>query len=509
MRRRLQWGTALGLAVSAAALAAAPVRAAPDQAQTLALLNRVTWGATPSSEAQLEAMGPDRWLERQLHPSPDDALPPAAQAQIDALQISNVPMAKLVVDLDAQNKVANALTDPQQRMAAQGAYQAAMNSFTKQAAAREILRELYSPDQLKEQMTWFWFNHFNVQQLKANIRPMLGDYIDRAIRPHALGRFRDLLEATLKHPAMLRYLDNADNAAGHINENYAREIMELHTMGVGSGYSQKDVQELARILTGVGIDAKPDDPKLKPELQGQLVREGLFEFNPARHDYGDKVFLGRLIKGSGFGEVEQALDILARDPATARRLCAKIATYMVSDNPPPALVQRMAASFQRSDGDIATVLRTMFRSPEFKASLGTKFKDPVHYVISSVRMAYGDRVILNPSAIQNWLNYLGEQYFVHDAPDGYPMTASAWDSPGQMTTRFEVARQLGAGPFGMFKPDQPGATDHPGFPLVQNALYYQATAPTLGQPTRAALDQATSVQDWNALYLSSPEFMRR
>ena len=121
MRRRLQWGTALGLAVSAAALAAAPVRAAPDQAQTLALLNRVTWGATPSSEAQLEAMGPDRWLERQLHPSPDDALPPAAQAQIDALQISNVPMAKLVVDLDAQNKVANALTDPQQRMAAQGA----------------------------------------------------------------------------------------------------------------------------------------------------------------------------------------------------------------------------------------------------------------------------------------------------------------------------------------------------------------------------------------------------
>ena len=163
-------------------------------------------------------------------------------------------------------------------------------------------------------MTWFWFNHFNVHQYKANIRAMLADYEEHAIRPHALGRFRDLLAATLRHPAMLRYLDNADNAAGRINENYAREIMELHTMGVGSGYSQHDVEELARCLTGLGIDARPDNPRLKPELQAQLVRDGLFEFNPARHDYGDKVFLGHSIKGQGLAEIDEVLDILARHP---------------------------------------------------------------------------------------------------------------------------------------------------------------------------------------------------
>src|SRR6202012_14307 len=164
---------------------------------------------------------------------------------------------------------------------------------------------------LQEQLTWFWFNHFNVHQYKANLRAMVGDYEETAIRPHALGRFRDLLEATLRHPAMLRYLDNADNAAGHINENYAREIMELHTMGVGSGYTQKDVQELARILTGVGISTKPEPPRLKPEWRKLYIRDGLFEFNPARHDFGDKEFLGHKIKGSGFAEVEQALDLIA------------------------------------------------------------------------------------------------------------------------------------------------------------------------------------------------------
>jgi uncharacterized protein (DUF1800 family) len=506
MGRNLQVGLGLAAAVLVFAVAA---QAAPPQSQTLALLNRVTWGATPASAAEIEAMGPDRWLARQLHPGADDALPPAAQAQIDALPISSRSMAQLVADLDMQNKAANALTDPDQKKAAQQAYQQAMTAVAKQAATREILRDLYSPDQLKEQMTWFWFNHFNVHEYKANIRPMIGDYVDRAIRPHALGRFRDLLEATLKHPAMLRYLDNADNAAGHINENYAREIMELHTLGVGSGYSQNDVQELARILTGVGIDPKPDNPHLKPELQGQLVREGLFEFNPARHDFGDKVFLGHVIKGSGFGEVEQALDILARDPATARRVSTEIAIYMVSDNPPPALVQRMASSFQRSNGDIAVVLQTMFRSPEFKASLGTRFKDPVHYVISSVRLAYGDRVILNTGPVQTWVNRLAEGYYNHETPDGYAMTSAAWDSPGQMATRFEIARQIGSGSYGLFKPDQPGASDHPGFPQLQNALYYLSIAQTLSPPTRTSLDQAVSAQDWNTLLLSSPEFMRR
>ncbi len=475
----------------------------------LALLNRVTWGATAFSATELQSLGADRWLDRQLHPSGGDRLPPRVQAQIDALAISHQSVAELVVSSDAATKAANALTDPDQRKAAQQARQQDLTNLAKQAATREILRDLYSPDQLKEQMTWFWFNHFNVHQYKANIRAMVGDYEDRAIRPYALGRFRDLLEATLRHPAMLRYLDNADNAAGHINENYAREIMELHTMGVGSGYSQKDVQELARILTGVGIDPRPDNPKLRPDLQGQLIRQGLFEFNPARHDYGDKLFLGHQINGRGFSEVEQALDILCRQPATAHHISAQLATYFVSDNPPEALVQRMAAVFQRSDGDIAAVLGAMFQSPEFRASLGTRFKDPVHYVISAVRFSYGDRVILNTGPAQTWLGRLAEGLYNHETPDGYPMAAAAWDGPGQMATRFEIARLIGSNSAGLFRPDGAGAVDQPAFPQPENPLYYAIVSRTLAPATRTALDQATSAQDWNTLFLSSPEFMRR
>ncbi len=494
----------VALAVASPAGAAAPLKAGD-----LALLNRVTWGANQADAALLSALGPDRWLERQLHPAPGDRLPPAAQAQIDALEVSQKPLPALVAELDAQNKAANLLTDPDQKKAAQSAYQQAMSALARQAATREILRDLYSPDQLKEQMTWFWFNHFNVHEYKANLRVMVGDYEETALRPHALGRFRDLLEATLRHPAMLRYLDNADNAAGHINENYAREIMELHTMGVGSGYSQKDVQELARILTGVGIDANPIDPKLRPDHAGDFIRNGLFEFNPNRHDYGDKVFLGHTIKGRGFGEVEEALDLIARSPATASHVSRELAVYFVADDPPPTLVQRMATTFQHSDGDIAQVLATMFHSPEFKASLGHKFKDPAHYAISAVRLAYGDKVILNTGPLQGWLGRLAEGLYNHETPDGYSMAEPAWDGPGQLALRFEIARQIGSGGDGLFKLDQPGATDQPGYPMLQNALYYGGLSDTLGGRTQGALAQATSPQEWNALFLSSPEFMHR
>ncbi|MDR3508875.1 MAG: DUF1800 domain-containing protein, partial [Caulobacteraceae bacterium] len=424
---------------------------------------------------------------------------------------SHASLAERVVDLEAQNKAASQITDPDQKKAAQQAYQQALNDLSRQAQTRQILRDLYAPDQLREQMTWFWFNHFNVHAGKANLRIMVGDYEDQAIRPHALGRFRDLLEATLRHPAMLRYLDNAENAAGHINENYARELLELHTMGVGSGYSQKDVQELARILTGFGIDPRHEDPRLRPQLQGQLIRAGLFEFNPARHDYGDKVLLGHTIRGQGFAEVEQALDILAREPATAHHVSAQIAAYFLGDAPPEPLVRRMAQAFGRGDGDIAQVLRTLFRSPEFKASLGGPgvFKDPVHYTLSAVRLAYDQRVILNTGPIQGWLNRMAEGLYNHETPDGYPMASAAWSGPGQMAVRFEIARQIGSGGAGLFRPDGPGAADRPGFPQLQNALYFEDIAPSLAPTTRTALDQAISPQDWNTLFLSSPEFMRR
>jgi len=476
----------------------------------MALLDRLTWGISASSAAHLQAIGTERWLSEQLHPGPDNPLPERAQAQIEAMpDVHKFPF-DIAVEFEQQGKTANQTVDPDQKKAAQQAFQQAMNDRAKQAAARSILRALYAPDQLRQRMTWFWFDHFNVHQYKGNIRILVGDYEDRAIRPFALGKFHDLLSATLYHPAMLRYLDNADNAAGHLNENYAREIMELHTMGVGSGYTQADVEALARILTGVGIDLKPEDPKLKPELQPQLVREGAFEFNPARHDYGDKVFLGHTIRGRGLAEVDEAIEILVRHPATATHLARQIATYFVSENPPEALVQRMAQTFKATDGDIAAVLATMIHAPEFAASLkpAVKFKDPVQYVFSAVRLAYDDKVILNTLPIQGWLNRMGEGLFNHETPDGFAMTSASWDGPGQMMVRFEIARQIGSGSSGLFKPEGPNAVDQPAFPLLANSLYFNGLRQTLGPTTLAALDQAISPQDWNTLFLSSPEFMR-
>ena len=264
----------------------------------LAWCNRMTWGLSPSSPKNCTTTHDARLS--QPSKTVDNMLPPKAAAQVAAMRLSREPMSALVVAEEAQNRAANALTGGDQKKSAQQAYQQSMNALANEAATRSLLRDLYSSDQLREQMTWFWFNHFNVQAQKRDIRAMVGDYEDQAIRPRALGKFRDLLEATLRHPAMLRYLDNDQNTGGHINENYAREIMELHSMGVGSGYSQTDVQELARILTGVGVDLKPDAPKLKSAWQPLLVRAGLFEFNPARHDFGDKQFLGQTIKGAGF-----------------------------------------------------------------------------------------------------------------------------------------------------------------------------------------------------------------
>ena len=507
--------TFLGVLMGATSLfAAAPLAvAAPAPTSTeLALVNRVTWGVDPAEAADIARLGSDRWLEHELRPSSADRMPPQVQTRIDALPLTRQPLAVLVVNVDAKHKAdLAAATTPDEKKTADQAYQQAMGELGKEAMTRSMLRDLYSRDQLKEVMTWFWFNHFNVHAGKNNVRVLVGDYEDAALRPHALGHFRDLLEATLRHPAMLSYLDNAQNASGKINENYAREIMELHTMGVGSGYTQKDVQELARILTGVGIDTRPMDqgPKIGPAHAGDLIRRGIFEFNPNRHDYGDKIFLGHVIKGRGFGEVEEALDILSRQPATAHHISRELAVYFVSDTPPEPLVQRMAVTFARTNGDIPQVLRTMFHSPEFTASLGTKFKDPMHYVISAVRLAYPDQIVLNTQPIQGWLNRLGEGLYNHETPDGYPMIAAAWNGPGQMDTRFEIAHAIGANSAGLFKPDQPGAVDTPRYPVLQNALYYQGLSDTLAPSTRAVLTKADSPQTFNALFLSSPDFMRR
>jgi uncharacterized protein (DUF1800 family) len=394
-------------------------------------------------------------------------------------------------------------------------YQQELNRLGREAVTRQLLRDLYSPKQLQEQLTWFWSNHFSVHQSKHMIRAMLGDY-EQQLRAHALGRFRDLLAASARHPAMLAYLDNAQNALNHVNENYARELLELHTLGVDGGYTQRDVQELARVLTGFGVNpndpAHSDPPKIRREYAGQYLRVGLFEFNPNRHDFGDKQVLGRTIRGRGAAELDEVLDLLSRHPSTARNISRKLARYFVGAggaDPDPRLVDAMGREFVRSDGDIAAVLRVAFASPQFGTSLHQQFRDPVHFVVAAVRLAYDRRPIVNANPMVNWLNRLGEGPYNHATPDGYSLAESAWDGPGQLAIRFEIAKAIGSGSAGLFKTEGPNASERPAFPQLANAYFYASTQAKLAPTTRQALDQAVSPQEWNLLLLSSPEFMLR
>ena len=492
----------------AVAETAAPLDTTPAD---LAVLNRITWGATTADAQRLAKIGLAEYVDEQLNPSEDDGLPPDAKAQVAALAISQKSVVQLIAETRALQKHAQSLKGTPDYDAAQKAYQGQLNTLAREAQMRSLLRDLYSKNQLKEQLTWFWMNHFNVSQNKDDIRVLIGDYEENTIRPHVLGKFGALLAATVISPAMLQYLDNFQNAKGHINENYAREIMELHTMGVGSGYTQKDVQELARILTGMGINFSGQPPKLARPIADYYRARDLFEFNPNRHDFGDKVFLGAAIEGKGFVEVEQAITILSIEPATAHYVSTELAEFFCCDAPPASLIQKMTATWRATGGDIKEVLRTMFAAPEFKASLGRKFKDPIHYAVSALRASYGEQVILNPQPLFNWLNRMGEPLYAHETPDGYPMNEAAWSGPGEMETRFEIARMIGLGHSGLYKlpGDAPAMKEPAPPPLILETHYYQAIAPTLSPETLSALKEGQSPADRNMLFLSSPEFMRR
>ena len=347
--------------------------------------------------------------------------------------------------------------------------------------AAKVLRAAYSERQLDEVMTDFWFNHFNVFIGKGADRYMVTSYERDVIRPRALGRFEDLLLATAKSPAMLWYLDNwqsigprSDAATGRnrnqmgrrgrvrvgpfgepilvgpqppqppqrgqakqkqaprgLNENYAREVMELHTLGVNGGYTQKDVTELARVLTGWTIS----EPR----------KGGGFEFDERRHEPGEKFVLGKKFKEHGEKEGEDALKMLAHHPSTAHFISTKLAMRFVSDDPPPALVDRMAETFLKSDGDIKAVLKTMFDSPEFWASTSyrAKVKTPFEFVVSSLR-ATGAQV-QQPVALIQQLNKMGEPLYGAQPPTGYSMKAETWVNSSALLNRMNFALALGTG----------------------------------------------------------------
>jgi uncharacterized protein (DUF1800 family) len=467
-------------------------------------LERVSFGLDSATVAAYRRLGREHYLDLQLHPH-DMPLPPAVAAQIASLEVNHTDPVRSIAAVKAQYQIINAMPFGPDKEEARKSLKRQGDALAYEAVRRDLLRAVYSPAQLQEQMVWFWLNHFSVFKGKENLRWLVGDYEEQAIRPHVFGHFKDLVMATLEHPAMLEYLDNNQNTAGHINENYARELMELHTLGVGGGYSQQDVQNLARVLTGVGVNAG-EAPRLRPELQRLYRRSGAFEFNPARHDFGSKMLLGHAVEGQGFGEVEAAVSRIVSEPACARFIARQLSMYFVADNPPPALVEKMAQTFMHTDGDIAAVLRTMFLSHELDAALGGKFKDPVRFVVSAVRFAYDDRPISSTRPMVNWLNGLGEAYYGHQTPDGYALTEINWASSGQVSRRFEIARSIGAGNAGLFDPEDGGAAAAGGFPQLANRLYFEAVEPFLAVRTKDALNRANSQQEWNTFLLSSPDF---
>jgi len=496
------------------AFAAAPSRLTRGDVRWL---ERVTFGIDAATVARYQRLGRDKYLEDQLHPPAAD--PEDLAAELRAIPVTMQSAAERITANRTEQQRINALTSEEDKQQARTALNQAGNQAVYETMKRHLARALKSPSQLREQMTWFWINHFSVFQGKANVRWTLAEY-EEAIRAHALGRFSDLVMVTLTSPAMLEYLDNAQSAAGKINENYARELMELHTLGVsggksGSRYTQTDVQELARVLTGVGLNVTDTEPKLPPNRQPLYVHRGLFEFNPARHDFNAKTVLGEPIDGGGMGEVERAVTLLCRQPATARFISTKLATYFVADDPPAALVNRMTQAFEKTDGAISSVLRVMFLDKDFAAALNDsagrleKFKDPMQFVVSSLRLAYDGKTITNYHAVTGWLQQLGEPLYGRVTPDGYPLTEPSWASSGQMVRRFEIARAIGSGSAGLFNGEDNKPGPSIGFPMLTTRLFYDAIEPTLTARTRDALGHTASQQEWNTVLLASPDWMLR
>jgi uncharacterized protein (DUF1800 family) len=338
----------------------------------------------------------------------------------------------------------------------------------------KVARATFSERQLQEVMSDFWINHFNVYLYKSNQAPIYTVSYERdVIRPHALGKFRDLLVATAQSPAMLNYLDNwlsigphsavaekSKNQSG-LNENYGRELMELHTLGVDGGYTQNDVTELARVLTGWTI-AQPDDG-------------GQFQFDPNRHEPGNKTVLKQTIYDSGQQEGMHVLDMLAHSPSTAHFISKKLAERFVADNPPESLVKKMAATFQDSDGDIREVLRTLFKSPEFWSPQyeNNKLKTPLEYLVSVLRTSGTEMDA--PDAVTQNLAQMGMQPYGQAVPTGYSMMAETWETEGALLARINFVTALTQGKLNGLKFD-PGnlltlaVFDDPDMPRTKTVL---------------------------------------
>jgi hypothetical protein len=397
------------------------------------LLSRCTFGPRPGEVERVARLGTARWLDEQLAgPRENSLLEPA----MISLSGAYLPPADLVHDwLGAE--AAEMVGDRELRTRAKPHFR----EHVKRLATAELTRHILSHRQLEEVMVDFWVNHFNTYAPKGLVRVFAGDYVERAIRPHALGRFSELLVATARHPAMLLYLDNASSRApgtnprrphGGLNENYARELLELHTLGVDGGYTQRDVTDVARILTGFSLEVRA----------GRLQ----YRFKKGAHDRGEKRVLDWTFP-AGHDEAEglRLLALLADHPSTARHVGRKLCARFVADRPDDACVELASATFRASGGDIAQVVRAIVESPSFSAESAyeAKLKTPVELVASAARAL--DAIPDGSLALSDVLQKLGEPLLQESVPTGYPDAEVDWASSGAMLARMRFAVALASG----------------------------------------------------------------
>ena len=545
------------LAATLAAMAWRPTfaaeAAAGDPSEALHVLNRLAFGPAPGDLDRVTRMGASAWIAEQMHPE-RLALPSWLASQLAGLRTPNETQRELVQQYREMAKEAKlakqAETAPadgkKPRTEEGGERRRQIATIYVEAGEERLLQALGSPRQLEEVLVDFWFNHFNVYQGKGLVRVLTESYEREAIRPHVFGRFRTMLGATAKHPAMLFYLDNwlsvapgwqprrgagAAGKASGLNENYAREVMELHTLGVDGGYTQQDVTELARILTGWTM--VPQQSKRRRVVDGMADSasghgDSIFGFDPERHDNGTKTWLGQRVAPGGQMEGEFALDVLARHPATARHIAFKLARRFVADAPAPALVERLARRFQDTDGDLRAVMQSLVDAPEFRDPRPVKFKTPYQYVLSSVRAT--GIVTTNVKPLMAQLTQLGQPLYGCQTPDGYHDTEADWLNPNAITQRVNFATALASGKLPLQRVDDPNAPaeangkkamerqadramnrDQPvegSTPPVDAAALLATLGPAVSDKTRAAV-ASTPPALQAALVLGSPDFMRR
>lgn len=393
------------------------------------------------------------------------------------------------------------IADPTEKRQAQVQLQRLRRDITLSQATRFLARWLDPREQGQQgqqAMVWFWFNHFNVFANKGLVGAALPGYLDDAIRPHLRGRFADLLMAVLTHPAMLVYLDNTGNVANKLNENLARELLELHTLGVNAGYTQADIRETARLLTGFGL--RPLDPVRWSAQMGPLVHgQGEFMFDPRRHDFNDKTILGRRYAGSGYNELQSLCEWLAVQPATATHIVGKMAVYLAGDALQSAVQLQAREVYLDTGGNLGATIELLNQLLE---PLPGSFKTPMQWLLDSARLLADERPVVDAAPLQRWLAQLGQAMFGCSTPNGYPLRGAEWINAGQFTQRFELAPLMVARQEQVF-----GSFREPAALMASTAA--TALQNRAGPETAAAMARARLTSDQLALLLSSPEFMYR